>query len=201
MIHKITAKTVPPIITRTRNSPPIPAAFIQRPHCLRMRAVPPITKRGESLHAESQGSQCNEMKERLESPLAGPKHLEFHFKARNKNKGRTYQRQPIQHAAEFVAANTNVSVGRQGQQPPKRCQQFCRKSRHEEAQQDCSVRHSSPRAYSARNISFSGQSSKAWSTGLRDIQSCAALCNVTTTGGSYLMAATPTFLLTRSITL
>ena len=132
MVHKITDKTAPSIVTWTRNSLPIPDAFIQPPHWPGMWAAPPVTKRSESLHAESQGCQRNEMEERLASLLAGLKHLEFGFKGRNKNKGQTYQRQPIQHAAQLVVANTNVSVGRQGQQPPKRCQHFRRKSQHEE---------------------------------------------------------------------
>ncbi len=132
MVHKITGKTAPSIVTWTRNSLPIPDAFIQRPHWPRMWAVPPVAKRSESLHAESQGCQRNEREERLANLLAGLKHLEFGFKGRNKNKGQTYQRQPIQHAAQLVVANTNVSVGRQGQQPPKRCQHFRRKSQHEE---------------------------------------------------------------------
>jgi len=168
MVHKITGKTAPSIVTWTRNSLPIPDAFIQRPHWPRMWAAPPVAKRSESLHAESQGRQRNEMEERLASLLAGLKHLEFGFKGRNKNKGQTYQRQPIQHAAQLVVANTNVSVGRQGQQPPKRCQHFRRKSQHEElssapcSRQNCSVRHASPQADSARNISFSRKSSKSW---------------------------------------
>src|SRR6266404_1908836 len=132
MVNKITGKTAPSIVTWTRNSLPIPDAFIQRPHWPRMWAVPAVAKRSESLHAESQGCQRNEREERLASLLAGLKHLEFGFKGRNKNKGQAYQRQPIQHAAQLVVANTNVSVARQGQQPPKRCQHFRRKSQHEE---------------------------------------------------------------------
>src|ERR1700719_714884 len=97
-----------------------------------MWAAPPVTKRGESLYAESQGWQRNEMEERLASLLAGLKDLEFGFKGRNKSKGQTNQRQPIQHAAQLVVANANVGVGRQGQQPPKRGKHFGRKGQHEE---------------------------------------------------------------------
>src|SRR5438874_1442746 len=101
MVHKITGKTAPSIVTWTRNSLPIPDAFVQRSHWPRMWAAPPVTKRSESLHAESQGCQRNEMEETLASLLGGLKHLEFGFKGRNKNKAQTYQRQPIQHAAQL----------------------------------------------------------------------------------------------------
>jgi hypothetical protein len=130
MVHKITGKTAPSIVTWIRNSLPVPDAFIQRQHWPRMWAAPPVTKRREGLHAESQGCKRNEMEERLAS--LGLPHLEIGFKGRNKSKSNSYQRQPIQHAAQLVVANTNVSVGRQGQQTPKRCQHFRRKSQHEE---------------------------------------------------------------------